>query len=274
MPRFHTDSDSDDYVPRHHQRSPRRRSPTPGPPVDDRHPRFEFEPHTPFYPPVASGAAGPGPRRSRSRSRSRSAGPPDTYADTYPATTMPADSTILAHRRRARDRDRERARTHRSRSSSTSSVDFSYPTDSDYDSLRPHNRRNHDHHHRDHHRRSNSHSNSHSPLHKAHSLLSSTFTPSTSGLGVGVLGAIVGGLAAREASEAVAAGREEHAHSHSHSNHHGHGGYGHGGRHHHHERRRSGDVVVGGSLLRYAEWRKASDKAINVYNEAHQTRKV
>ncbi|KAK3293505.1 uncharacterized protein B0H64DRAFT_376407 [Chaetomium fimeti] len=227
MPRFHSDSDSDDYVPRQHYRSPRRRSPTPGPrpvrdpsPIDDRHPRFEYEPHTPFYPPVASGGAGPSPHRSHS------AGPRDTTYTTTSTTddtptTMPTDSTILTHRRRARDRDRNRdrghhtPRHHRSRSSS-SSPGFSYPTDSDggYSSaddrhLAPRDRRDRrhrDHHHR--HGRSNSHSKSRSPLHKAHSLLSNTFTPSTSGLGVGVLGAIVGGLAAREASEAVA-GREE-----------------------------------------------------------------
>ncbi|KAK3490607.1 uncharacterized protein B0T23DRAFT_396743 [Neurospora hispaniola] len=39
------------------------------------------------------------------------------------------------------------------------------------------------------------------PLRKAKDLYSSTFSPSTTALGVGVLGAIVGGLAAREATE-------------------------------------------------------------------------
>ncbi|KAK0639417.1 hypothetical protein B0T16DRAFT_243631 [Cercophora newfieldiana] len=42
-----------------------------------------------------------------------------------------------------------------------------------------------------------------SPLSKAKHVLEHSFSSSTSGLGVGVLGAIVGGLAAREASEAA-----------------------------------------------------------------------
>jgi hypothetical protein len=43
-------------------------------------------------------------------------------------------------------------------------------------------------------------------------MLQHTFTPSASGLGIGVLGAIVGGLAAKEASEAAARSRN-HGHS-------------------------------------------------------------
>ncbi|KAK1772730.1 hypothetical protein QBC33DRAFT_510563 [Phialemonium atrogriseum] len=43
-----------------------------------------------------------------------------------------------------------------------------------------------------------------SPLSRARHALQHTFTPSDSGLGAGVLGAIVGGLAAREASSAAA----------------------------------------------------------------------
>lgn len=41
------------------------------------------------------------------------------------------------------------------------------------------------------------------PVRKAHGIFKGTFSKSTSGLGVGVLGAIVGGLVAREASEAT-----------------------------------------------------------------------
>ncbi|KAK8087226.1 hypothetical protein PG994_002200 [Apiospora phragmitis] len=42
-----------------------------------------------------------------------------------------------------------------------------------------------------------------SPLEKARNLLKGTFTDSTAGLGVGVVGALLGGLAAREAAEAT-----------------------------------------------------------------------
>ncbi|OIW27746.1 hypothetical protein CONLIGDRAFT_449009 [Coniochaeta ligniaria NRRL 30616] len=42
-----------------------------------------------------------------------------------------------------------------------------------------------------------------SPLGKAKSVMQNTFSDSTSGLGVGVMGAIIGGLAAREATEAA-----------------------------------------------------------------------
>ncbi|KAH6848274.1 hypothetical protein B0I37DRAFT_406041 [Chaetomium sp. MPI-CAGE-AT-0009] len=244
MPRFHPDSDSDDYVPRHHHRSPHRRSSTPGPrpirdpsPGDGRHPRFEFEPHTPFYPAVPSGGASPSPHR-----RSRSAGPTNYTPittdddDDDAATTMPPDSTILTRHRLARDHDRDRDRArdrarssdraprrHRSRSSSSCSS-CSYSTDSDDDRHHPsardrRDRRDHGHGHG---RRSTSHPHPHSPLYnKAQALLASTFTPSTSGLGVGVLGAIVGGLAAREASEAIAGkDRDRDARA---SSHHGHG---------------------------------------------------
>lgn len=47
------------------------------------------------------------------------------------------------------------------------------------------------------------HKNSHSPIGKVQHVLHHTFSQSTSGLGVGVLGAIVGGLSAREASLAA-----------------------------------------------------------------------
>lgn len=43
------------------------------------------------------------------------------------------------------------------------------------------------------------------PIRRAQSVIKDTFTKSTSGVGVGVLGAIIGGLVAREASEAASA---------------------------------------------------------------------
>lgn len=55
------------------------------------------------------------------------------------------------------------------------------------------------------------------PLRKAHGLIKGTFSNSTSGLGVGVLGAIVGGLIACEASEAATQGR---GHGHRRRNYH------------------------------------------------------
>ncbi|TPX13237.1 uncharacterized protein E0L32_006437 [Thyridium curvatum] len=61
---------------------------------------------------------------------------------------------------------------------------------------------------------SRDHDHPHSPLDKARHALNHTFTPSTSGLGVGVLGAIVGGLAAREVSEATARNKEKSAPQH------------------------------------------------------------
>jgi len=61
-----------------------------------------------------------------------------------------------------------------------------------------------------------------SPLAKARHVLEQSFSSSTSGLGVGVLGAIVGGLAAREASEA--AGKK-------------------GGGHHHHSKDNKGALI-------------------------------
>lgn len=51
-----------------------------------------------------------------------------------------------------------------------------------------------------------------SPLSKARHVFNQTFSHSTSGLGVGVLGAIVGGLAAREASEATVRARNNNNH--------------------------------------------------------------
>lgn len=50
---------------------------------------------------------------------------------------------------------------------------------------------------------SNTSRESEDPIRKAHGIFKETFSNSTSGLGVGVLGAIVGGLVAREATEAT-----------------------------------------------------------------------
>ncbi|KAM7208508.1 hypothetical protein V8F20_001189 [Naviculisporaceae sp. PSN 640] len=58
---------------------------------------------------------------------------------------------------------------------------------------------------------------SRTPLSKARHALSSTFSDSTTGLGAGVIGAIVGGLAAREASENLLAKGDGH---HRHGDHH------------------------------------------------------
>ncbi|KAL2140822.1 hypothetical protein VTI28DRAFT_3220 [Corynascus sepedonium] len=198
MPRFRSDSDiSDDYAPRYHHRSPRRRSLTPGPrpgnrdisPDDayDRRPRFEYEPHTPFYPPPGPGpaAAGPGPGTRPSRSTDPTT--TDTFGTTT-TTTPTTDSTVLTRRR---GRDRGRDDRHGRPAYSDDDSDYYYDDDN--------RNRNHRHH-----RSVDSRSPPRRLGDKARDLLSSNFTPSTSGLGVGVLGAIVGGLAAREASEAVA----------------------------------------------------------------------
>ncbi|KAK4118727.1 hypothetical protein N657DRAFT_330091 [Parathielavia appendiculata] len=211
MPHFRSDSDSSDYSPRRH-RSPRRRSPTPGSrrirdlsPVNNDHhyhPRLQFESHTPFYP-VASGANGPGPRTRRPHST----GTPstDTFATTTTSTLSPEEATTMSP---ARKRTRSRSRYTPSTSSISSSDDDDdehrdtegrYLHPGEHGEKNPHPR-----------------SKSRSPLDKARSLLSSNLTTSTSGLGVGVLGAIVGGLAASEAAH-------HHSHAHDHKRR---GGYG------------------------------------------------
>lgn len=58
------------------------------------------------------------------------------------------------------------------------------------------------------------------PIHRAHHAIKQTFTNSTSGMSVGVLGAVIGGLVAREASEAVTTPRRKPSKGH-------HGGHGH-----------------------------------------------
>ncbi|ORY64212.1 uncharacterized protein BCR38DRAFT_310763, partial [Pseudomassariella vexata] len=52
-------------------------------------------------------------------------------------------------------------------------------------------------------KRDDSEERDHSPISRARHAVKDTFTDSTTGLGVGVLGALVGGLAAHEASEAT-----------------------------------------------------------------------
>lgn len=71
------------------------------------------------------------------------------------------------------------------------------------------------------------------PVRKAHGLIKGAFSNSTSGLGVGVLGAIVGGLVAREASESATQGK----------------GYGHRRRSYHdQERKRLLSTVLGAAV--------------------------
>ena len=53
---------------------------------------------------------------------------------------------------------------------------------------------------------------SRTPLGKARHAVKDSFTDSSAGLGVGILGAIVGGLAAREVSDAAARRRHNHQH--------------------------------------------------------------
>ncbi|OLN91996.1 hypothetical protein CCHL11_01657 [Colletotrichum chlorophyti] len=55
--------------------------------------------------------------------------------------------------------------------------------------------------------RSRSHSRSRSPISKARHAVDNTFSQSSSGIGVGLLGAVVGGLAAREVSDATVRSR-------------------------------------------------------------------
>lgn len=71
------------------------------------------------------------------------------------------------------------------------------------------------------------------PVRKAHGLIKGAFSNSTSGLGVGVLGAIVGGLVAREASGSATQGK----------------GHGHGRRSYHdQERKRLLSTVLGAAV--------------------------
>ncbi|KAK4207605.1 hypothetical protein QBC37DRAFT_433205 [Rhypophila decipiens] len=58
---------------------------------------------------------------------------------------------------------------------------------------------------------------SRTPMSKARQAISSTFSDSTTGLATGVIGAVLGGLAAREASEKVLTNKGGHGHGHHHS---------------------------------------------------------
>ncbi|KAK0667884.1 hypothetical protein QBC41DRAFT_132062 [Cercophora samala] len=142
--------------------------------LQERHPHFEYEEHTPFYrPPDPRDHRDRDtlqiPRSSSHRSRpSRTTRTSSTDDSLTTGTTYTADTTIIP---RSRSTRRGRSRS----SSSTSSSSRSSSTDT-------------------HHRKRG-------PIRQAKKSLQETFTPSTSGLGVGVLGAIVGGLAAREAVE-------------------------------------------------------------------------
>ncbi|KAK3371187.1 hypothetical protein B0T24DRAFT_595029 [Lasiosphaeria ovina] len=124
-------------------------------------PRLHYEQHTPFYPP---GAGEGGLHAGDSLQVPR----PRDYRPQRPRSVPPPGAIMAAAPRGQQVRHRR--------------DDL---TDSDDDGG-------------DHRR---DHSRSHSPLGKARHVLEHTFSQSTSGLGVGVLGAIVGGLAAREVSE-------------------------------------------------------------------------
>ncbi|KAK4678642.1 hypothetical protein QC764_309500 [Podospora pseudoanserina] len=133
--------------------------------LQERHPHFEYEDHTPFYRPDPRDRdtlqiPRDGYRRS-SRPRTTRTSTDDSLTT---GTTYTGDTTTII----------PRSSRGRSRSSSSSSSRSSSP----------------DIHHR-----------KRGPIRQAKKSLQETFTPSTSGLGVGVLGAIVGGLAAREAVE-------------------------------------------------------------------------
>ncbi|KAK3387724.1 hypothetical protein B0H63DRAFT_164409 [Podospora didyma] len=186
------DSTSDDYSSRHHRRRdddsppPRsrpRRSPTPAAMPRDVSPDF----HSGGSIPYASGAL---PVRSASPYGQQQhtpfyAPPPATGGDTLrvprdrdsrrPRSVPPPDSALLVPHRGRRD------------SYSNSSVDEDHDDEKDRDR-----------------RRANS------PMSKARHVLQTTFSQSTSGLGVGVLGAVIGGLAAREASEKARQSQQGH----------------------------------------------------------------
>ncbi|KAK4197933.1 hypothetical protein QBC40DRAFT_99265 [Triangularia verruculosa] len=131
--------------------------------LQERHPHFEYEEHTPFYrPDHRDRHTLQIPRDDRRRPRTDRTSTSDSFTT---GTTYTGDTTVIP---------RSRSRGPRSRSSSTSSSSSS-STDI-------------------HHKKRG-------PIRQAKKSLQETFTPSTSGLGVGVLGAIVGGLAAREAVE-------------------------------------------------------------------------
>ncbi|KAK3488280.1 hypothetical protein B0T13DRAFT_103881 [Neurospora crassa] len=114
--------------------------------------------------------------RGLSRSRSRSRGARSIYT-TDDESDYPRSSRGASHSRRRRSpssrRSRSRSRSRRSPSPAAAAAAAA-------------------------------------PLRKAKDLYSSTFSPSTTALGVGVLGAIVGGLAAREATEKHARNKSSH----------------------------------------------------------------
>ncbi|RKU47472.1 hypothetical protein DL546_009365 [Coniochaeta pulveracea] len=127
-----------------------------------------FEEHTPFYAP-ATRNLNPNPNNSlqvpSSASRPRST-PPYSRSQGRDRRDRDRDDDYREKPSRSRGRDKYRSRQN---------------SDDESDRSRPR-----------------------SPLGKAKHIAKSTFSDSTSGLGVGVLGAIIGGMAAREASEAAA----------------------------------------------------------------------
>ncbi|KAH8906754.1 hypothetical protein BR93DRAFT_968325 [Coniochaeta sp. PMI_546] len=183
------DDGDDDYRPRH--RSPSRRSrdyspdyhsggsrmtgAIPGPTIV---PVAPYDGPTPFYPP---------PPRNPNNSLQV------PYSPTRPRSQPPFSRDRDRDRSRDRSRDRrDRSRDRRDRRDRDKDKDKDRDTDdseADHDRLR-------------------------SPLGKAKHIMQHTFSDSTSGLGVGVMGAIIGGLAAREATEA-ATRKAKGGHSHS-----------------------------------------------------------
>ncbi|KAK4186105.1 hypothetical protein QBC35DRAFT_464979 [Podospora australis] len=138
-----------------------------------------YDSHTPFYPPDEA----PRPRDSQTNHNTsiqpRSSRPRSSRFDSEDSlTTTNTPSTVSSYRtkRSSRSRDRNHTALARRRNRSSSTTTSSSSGDSDRDE----------------------HIHPRGPIHKTKKALENTFTPSTSGLGVGVLGAIVGGLAASE----------------------------------------------------------------------------
>lgn len=167
--------DDDDYRPRH--RSPSRRSRDYSP---DYHsggsrmtgaipaPVVTYDGPTPFYPPQ--------PRASNTSLQV-------PYSPTRPRSQPPLsrDRDLSRSRDASRDVRRDRSSDRRDRRDKSRDRDRDRDDNSEgSDRDRPR-----------------------SPLGKAKHMVHNTFSDSTSGLGVGVMGAIIGGLAAREATEAA-----------------------------------------------------------------------
>ncbi|KAB5585766.1 hypothetical protein GE09DRAFT_1234428 [Coniochaeta sp. 2T2.1] len=162
--------DDDDYRPRH--RSPTRRSRDYSPDYHSGGSRMTGAiPAPPPIVPVVAPYDGPTPfYPPPPRNTNNSLQVP--YSPTRPRSQPPFS--------RDRDRSRDRSRDRRGDRDRRDRRDKDKDRDTDSDDDRPK-----------------------SPLGKAKHIMSHTFSDSNSGLGVGVMGAIIGGLAAREATEAA-----------------------------------------------------------------------